>query len=654
MPFGAPAAARAACGQVPRLLHRKQADAVGQLASAAASQNLQFTAPSAEPKRPRGQHQEEVCLAPVSGAPGSATDPAELVRAALDLGGDIKNFEEQWELIAAAEAVAAAGGMDGELRELCRVTAEQARESPAKYLVLAGGLQLRLRKHLDLELADELLGGAMLKALSEEDPIAAFSTHMKLRGPPGTESAADMNQERFGIGATELLARLLAEVPVSASGSPRLRDIPPELTRAAHWAVQFRLQVPGLTLRLRGWKQWYLHAQAVRGRAEEELQLLRDVTEWGEQAAAEEPWRRQHARCICRFLAHTLTSQHKTRVLKPDRRGTLRNVHLRHECYPSRSVQEYVQLGGPVTLEELGCTKRLVRNANQVRRATRHWLRIVPSVIGIDQETAMFGQSVGLVQVSCGRTAVLFDIPALAANREGKAAADAVLGRLLSSPLTLKVGSDPDRDLIHLRKMLPDWKCFTSDAHGVVNFTQLFADINPWYSSKGRLLGLANATAYALNRVLDKTVQVSDWSARPLSEAQLEYAALDAAVVLHIARLLARQLRQLRGATVLEKEKQEFDGTWSPEDLAVLRHYAVTIGPSATQLGGPADGAQPPPPLPPQPPHLGSASGSALPPPCSMVRRWGPPPWLPAGWGAPPGSLRRLRHAPHAWESRAA
>jgi hypothetical protein len=52
-------------------------------------------------------------------------------------------------------------------------------------------------------------------------------------------------------------------------------------------------------------------------------------------------------------------------------------------------------------------------------------------------------------------------------------------------------------------------------------------------------------------KVLDKTQQISDWSQRPLTEAQKDYAAMDAAVVVAIAN----RLMQSVGATILLEEE---------------------------------------------------------------------------------------------------
>ena len=70
----------------------------------------------------------------------------------------------------------------------------------------------------------------------------------------------------------------------------------------------------------------------------------------------------------------------------------------------------------------------------------------------------------------------------------------------------------------------------------------LAAGGTPAPSGKVHPVSLAKLTCYALGRPLDKAMQMSDWSVRPLSAAQLEYAALDARVLLSVAAVLDKQL----------------------------------------------------------------------------------------------------------------
>ena len=60
----------------------------------------------------------------------------------------------------------------------------------------------------------------------------------------------------------------------------------------------------------------------------------------------------------------------------------------------------------------------------------------------------------------------------------------------------------------------------------------------PWMAAqpKGRAkdLGLSSLAACTLGRPVNKAMQTSDWRKRPLSDAQLRYAAIDAHVGLRI------------------------------------------------------------------------------------------------------------------------
>jgi len=62
---------------------------------------------------------------------------------------------------------------------------------------------------------------------------------------------------------------------------------------------------------------------------------------------------------------------------------------------------------------------------------------------------------------------------------------------------------------------------------------------------------LASISAHLFNMQLDKTLQRSDWSRRPLSREQLNYAALDAVVALRLFQELANRL-QLQGRWTAE------------------------------------------------------------------------------------------------------
>jgi hypothetical protein len=64
---------------------------------------------------------------------------------------------------------------------------------------------------------------------------------------------------------------------------------------------------------------------------------------------------------------------------------------------------------------------------------------------------------------------------------------------------------------------------------GVVDIRRLYqalaAQRRPLIINNARSAGLSSVCAALLGKPLDKSMQVSDWSARPLSERQLKYAA---------------------------------------------------------------------------------------------------------------------------------
>ena len=72
-------------------------------------------------------------------------------------------------------------------------------------------------------------------------------------------------------------------------------------------------------------------------------------------------------------------------------------------------------------------------------------------------------------------------------------------------------------------------------------------DLSVWYSASlcnsGPRISLANLVAECMDgAVLNKDACLSNWEARPLSERQLKYASLDAAVLLPLFRQLHSQL----------------------------------------------------------------------------------------------------------------
>lgn len=100
------------------------------------------------------------------------------------------------------------------------------------------------------------------------------------------------------------------------------------------------------------------------------------------------------------------------------------------------------------------------------------------------------------------------------------------LSRILHSSRILKLGYNFQCDIKQLAQSYQDLHCFE-------HYEMLLDIQNVFKEHRGGLSGLAEKV---LGRGLNKTRRNSNWEKRPLSVYQLEYAALDAAVLLHIFR----------------------------------------------------------------------------------------------------------------------
>ncbi|TYZ58102.1 hypothetical protein PybrP1_006694 [[Pythium] brassicae (nom. inval.)] len=156
------------------------------------------------------------------------------------------------------------------------------------------------------------------------------------------------------------------------------------------------------------------------------------------------------------------------------------------------------------------------------------------------------------------------------------------LPRLLSSPQLLKVGFGFDSDMKVLHQSFPERSAFLH----VAPFLELSSLVlKAFGASAGK--SLSTAATRVLGKPLDKSMQLSDWDARPLSAAQMHYAALDAfclvqilqaiaSVVEHIAQLdntstvsadVAAELTRLRGEYVERWRSELPQGLLTPEDI---------------------------------------------------------------------------------------
>ena len=165
-------------------------------------------------------------------------------------------------------------------------------------------------------------------------------------------------------------------------------------------------------------------------------------------------------------------------------------------------------------------------------------------LLGVDTETTgldPFRSRVRLLQIATPNQNFvidLFQVPALEDDR---------LGKLLSSPRPIKVFHNAKFDL----KMLMHH--FGLEVQGIFD-TFLASQLIGVAAGEGGH-SLAAVTDRLLGQPVDKSLQVSNWSGT-LSEAQYEYAARDAALMLPLREKLVRRLQELN---MIEVAKIEFD-----------------------------------------------------------------------------------------------
>ncbi|KAL7465471.1 hypothetical protein ACHAXS_005798 [Conticribra weissflogii] len=154
--------------------------------------------------------------------------------------------------------------------------------------------------------------------------------------------------------------------------------------------------------------------------------------------------------------------------------------------------------------------------------------------IGFDAEWGDSMRGVALLQLSTLTHTLLLDIPALNSSEEGRQALKCSIGRLFIGQTNVRklIGFGCKEDFSRLRASSvggDHWFPQNSDRLIATDLRHIIAETNPELGGRGGLhMGLSRACEHFLGKQLDKAEQCSDWSSRPLSPAQREYAALDA------------------------------------------------------------------------------------------------------------------------------
>ena len=159
--------------------------------------------------------------------------------------------------------------------------------------------------------------------------------------------------------------------------------------------------------------------------------------------------------------------------------------------------------------------------------------RVGPArVVGVDAEwRPQTGSRVALLQLATRHRAFLVDALAMAsedASEEDAAALDEFLSDVLSDATILKIGFGFAHDLARLRRSYPRLAATRDATPTRVVDARAVAVVAFPEKRKLAKSGLAVVVASVLGAYVDKTEQCSDWQRRPLTRAQLAYAAADA------------------------------------------------------------------------------------------------------------------------------
>jgi len=139
------------------------------------------------------------------------------------------------------------------------------------------------------------------------------------------------------------------------------------------------------------------------------------------------------------------------------------------------------------------------------------------------------------------------------------------LFKLLSRSEIPIIGFGIPQDLIKLTASFPHMPCFRhfSAVVDLQSLTRLFYPKSP----KNFISSLQKAVAVLLGKRMDKTEQCSEWNIRPLREAQLEYASLDATILPVLLNAIVRDNPVVR----------KYEGSFLRKHSSIYSSYRFTF-----------------------------------------------------------------------------
>ena len=212
--------------------------------------------------------------------------------------------------------------------------------------------------------------------------------------------------------------------------------------------------------------------------------------------------------------------------------------------------------------EKLDCFHTLSLSLNSIifvdnSELLEHCIDVVfdSNIVGIDAEWLFmknFGseQNVALLQLATRARIFLVDLLFFCRDSSTVKKIIEFLKKLIESKTIIKVGFGLHDDLKKLFTCLGNENVLTKQTCRIVDLHTVSKYIGKQYpkllsassSSSKQVNGLSKLAEQTIGLTLDKSEQISDWERRPLREAQIKYAALDAYCLLEIYDILSSRL----------------------------------------------------------------------------------------------------------------
>ena len=208
---------------------------------------------------------------------------------------------------------------------------------------------------------------------------------------------------------------------------------------------------------------------------------------------------------------------------------------------------------------------RVIRTADELRRAVES-LSSQP-VIGLDTETTEldpYTSRLRLIQLAAPDCVYIVDLDAFSVSANGNLAKNdslAPLKRLFEAPRPIKIAHNAKFDAKFIKYNLG------ADVVGL--FDTLLASQLVSGGDIEERHGLETVASRLLNESIDKSERLSNWNFE-LSEAQLQYAARDAAILLPLREKL---IERLKAESLIKCAQLEFECVMTVADIELAGFY---------------------------------------------------------------------------------